>query len=103
MRYALLSLFLIAPFAGANGQLVQKEWQSLGAFPLGVECVYFIDLPGPPRIGFVGDSGNVFRTTDGGATWLAAQVNPADSIIPSDFTFENSDTGWFANFFEGGV
>ena len=102
MRYGLLLLFLAAPFAGARGQLVQKEWQSLGTFPRGVDCVYFLDLPGPPRIGFVGDSGNVFRTTDGGATWRAAQVTPGDSIIPSDFTFENPDTGWFANFFGGG-
>ncbi|HEX5317283.1 MAG TPA: hypothetical protein VFX22_11590, partial [Candidatus Kapabacteria bacterium] len=103
MRYAILLLFLAVPNLGARGQLVQKEWQSLGAFPRGVECVYFIDLPGPPRIGFVGDSGNVFRTTDGGQTWRAATVTSGDSIFPSDFTFQNSDTGWFANFFEGGA
>ncbi len=91
------------PFVGVRGQLIEKKWQSLGTFPNGVECVDFIDLPGPPRIGFVGDSGHVFRTTDGGASWLPAVVTPGDSIQPSDFTFENADTGWFANFVEGGT
>jgi|GEM_PF-2468591 len=101
MRYVLLLLILVASSAGgialeARAQLAEKEWQSLGTFPRGVECIYFLDLPGPPRIGFLGDTGNVFRTTDGGVTWVSVQDN--DSILPSDFTFANSDTGWFTNY-----
>ena len=103
MRYAFLLVLLTAPFLGARGQLLEKQWQSLGTFPGGVACVSFIDLPGPPRIGFVGDSGNVFRTTDGGATWRATVIAPGDSVLPSDFTFANADTGWFSNFFGGGL
>ncbi|HZK75671.1 MAG TPA: hypothetical protein VFD13_02075, partial [Candidatus Kapabacteria bacterium] len=96
MRYVFLLMLLSAPLVGARGQFAEREWQSLGTFPRGVECVSFIDLPGPPRIGFMGDSGNVFRTTNGGITWTS--VLNSDSIFPSDFTFANPDTGWFCNF-----
>ncbi len=91
-----LFLVSLAPFQRASGQLLEKQWQSLGAFPSGVECVYFLDLPGPPRIGFLGSGGTLFRTSNGGASWVPVLTNA--NIFPSDFTFENADTGWFANF-----
>jgi len=67
--------------------------------------VYFLDLPGPPRIGFAsggdttnlrisGGRGVIFKTTNGGYTWRKiplASVEPA-----SDFVFKDSMTGWFA-------
>ncbi len=99
MRKAIFLVFLTLacmPWGGLHAQLLENKWQSLGMFPHGVECIYFLDLPGPPRIGFVGDSGRVLRTTDGGTSWSTVLTN--DSILPSDFTFANSDTGWFANF-----
>lgn len=96
---AVLLILTAAIMRPAEAQLLEKQWQSLGAFP-GVECIYFLDLPGPPRIGFVGDSGNVLRTTDGGATWTT--VLSDDSILPADFTFRNADTGWLANFRNNG-
>ena len=32
-----------------------------------ITCVYFLDLQGPPRIGFVGTGTTLNKTTDGGA------------------------------------
>ena len=97
---SLALFFWVLPARPASGQLLEKQWQSLGAFPHGVECVYFLDLPGPPRVGLLGDTGAVYRTTDGGANWIP--VLEDSTIFPSDFTFANADTGWFANFLGDG-
>ncbi|MDP4200621.1 MAG: T9SS type A sorting domain-containing protein [Bacteroidota bacterium] len=57
---------------------------------------YFLDLSGPPRIGFTGADGRILKTTDGGETW---KVVTSPIGIAYDFTFKDSMTGWCA--FEG--
>jgi photosystem II stability/assembly factor-like uncharacterized protein len=75
--------------------------------------IYFLDLPGPPRIGFVGmdhnnvDSNQVWKTTDGGWTWYSvkAPYHPDPVFIglnADDFAFKDSSTGWLANFWAWG-
>ncbi len=72
----------------------------------------FLDLPGPPRIGFLAltrwvaynDSEGFFdvqiwKTTDGGFTWNmnATITNPPSPIGEScEFAFKDSLTGWFS-------
>lgn len=62
-----------------------------------VWTVHFLDLGGPPRIGFIGCSEAVYRTTDGGNSWAPCTVN-APQFTASDFSFKDSLTGWFSNF-----
>jgi len=88
---------LLCARAPLRAQIVENLWQPIGDFPGGIKTVYFLDLPGPPRIGFVGSNGGVYRTSDGGATW-AQSVTDVPSPTPTDFTFKDSLTGWFANY-----
>src|SRR4051812_1866584 len=50
----------IADFRGFGGTDTVSEY---------ITCVYFLDLPGPPRIGFVGTASELYRTSDGGGSW----------------------------------
>ncbi len=56
-----------------------------------VSVVYFVDLPGPVRIGFVGANG-IWKTTDGGSTWSKCLIFP----FIDDIVFKDSLTGWAA-------
>src|ERR1700733_3172734 len=55
--------------------------------------VYFIDLQGPPLIGFAITTDTFYRTTDGGGTW---NVIPGVVGEVYDYTFKDSLTGWSA-------
>lgn len=76
-----------------------------------ITSIYFLDLPGPPRIGFLGtystgaDStaggGQVWKTTDGGAQWKQV-APPLDNhwffgVAVVDFAFKDSLTGWLVS------
>ncbi len=76
-----------------------------------IQSIYFLDLPGPPRIGFMGikstssfdtttdEGGAVWKTSDGGSTWhQVGPVNDRGFFGPGvdDFTFKDSITGWLA-------
>src|SRR5581483_4909446 len=97
---SILSSVLLLWATASHAQLLEKEWQSLGSFPA-INTIYFVSTGGPPRLGFIGDTDNVFRTSDGGLTWSNAAVN-AGHFVASDFAFKDSATGWFTNFVEGG-
>lgn len=89
---------LLPPHVSAQPQ--QKLWQKLATFPTRVLAVQFLEIPGPPRIGFVGCDNAVYRTTDGGETWREASYvrgKPNDPFMACDFAFKDSLTGWFAN------
>src|ERR1017187_8370307 len=79
---------------GADGQIVERRWQSLAAFPDEIYVVYFLGLPGPPRIGFAGGHGMVYRTSDGGETWNTTIADNYE-FRALDFVFKDSLTGWF--------
>jgi photosystem II stability/assembly factor-like uncharacterized protein len=58
-----------------------------------ITCVYFIDLPGPLRVGFVGTESELWKTTNGGISW--SDVTPSDGIAyVCDICFKDSLTGW---------
>ena len=57
--------------------------------------IYFLDLPGPPRIGFVGAPDRIYKTSDGGETWrIVGWTGEYSDGIPLDFAFKDSMTGW---------
>ncbi len=64
-----------------------------------VTCVYFLDLPGPPRIGFAGTEVGLWKTTDGGGTWAKIWNEP---FSVTGMTFKDSLTGWFSVFSSSG-
>ena len=98
------------------------QWRLLKTFPLPdsvrgpnndaiITSICFLNLLGPPRIGFVGlsttapldttdhEGGEVWKTIDGGRTWR--QVGPISERSffgrgVYDFAFKDSLTGWLA-------
>src|ERR1041385_606154 len=58
--------------------------------------IYFIDLPGPPRVGFIGTA-DLWRTSDGGKSWGSEPcwINPGLDGYVSSVYFKDSMTGWF--------
>ena len=76
----------------------EAQWKmvlndSLAPSSFGYATIYFIDLPGSPRIGFVSTDGPAYKTIDGGFTWHVT------SGIDKDvwgWTFKDSLTGWTA-------
>jgi len=81
------------------------QWQRL--FLTGhswISNIYFLDLPGPPRIGFFTEVDTLFKTTDGGRSWKAIRIPDILPLIAvfqySDFAFKDSTTGWVT--FDGG-
>lgn len=76
---------------------MERTWERLFDTPGEVETVHFLELGGPPRIGFVGCGEAVYRTTDGGDTWARCTVT-APNFTAMDFTFKDSLTGWFSNY-----
>jgi hypothetical protein len=105
-------ILLLLPLCG------RAQWRLLNDFDksldvdiradVSLSSIYFLDLPGQPRIGFAGldniytDSNQVWKTTDGGWTWypVHAAYNANGPFIGMDvfnFAFKDSTTGWFAN------
>ena len=74
------------------------QWKKLADF--GAQVIYFINLPGPPRIGFAisGDYDGLHKTTDGGQTWhqISLPIDIDTNTFFNDITFKDSLTGWMA-------
>ena len=90
----LLFWMLFCP-SSATGQ-----WKKLLSDYTQFRVIYFIDLPGPPRIGFAAGTnypGHLFKTTDGGITWKSVLL-PASDYTITDITFKDSTTGWLSIF-----
>jgi len=79
----------IADFIGTDGSVSSGEY---------ITCIYFLDLPGPPRIGFVGTESELHKTTDGGKTWHSVwdSGRTYSGYFVSDIYFKDSITGWFS-------
>ncbi|MDP4242271.1 MAG: hypothetical protein Q8921_05995 [Bacteroidota bacterium] len=86
----------------ANAQPQENLWQKLATFPHKIFTIQFLDMPGPPRIGFVGADSMVYRTTNGGETWLPTVASDY-GFDASDFAFKDSLTGWFSNWSSTGA
>ncbi len=78
----------IAELKGTDGSKTLEEY---------ITCVYFLDLPGSPRIGFVGTASELYRTTNGGGTWLSVwgEGRAFWNDYVSEISFKDSLTGWF--------
>ncbi len=107
MRKILVTIALLLLSHSLNAQ-----WRKIAEFqvPVGLEnivgeyitSIYFLDLPGPPRIGFVGTEPDLWKTTNGGTTWLnvggGTQHNTSFEYYVTDICFKDSLTGWFSMF-----
>jgi photosystem II stability/assembly factor-like uncharacterized protein len=63
-----------------------------------ISSVYFIGLPGPPRVGFAGTQPELWETTDGGEKWFKSFANDEpdySTVYVNDICFKDSLTGWF--------
>ncbi|MEI8135318.1 MAG: choice-of-anchor D domain-containing protein [bacterium] len=86
--------FIILFTSVANGQ-----WKMLKDFGAEVYSIQFLDDIKLSKIGFVGTlSGQVWRTSDGGATWALTTTPPTLIGSVRDFSFKDSLTGWLAAF-----
>ncbi len=105
-RVARLTLcFLFFSFFIINSN-TQAQWKLLKASPGNFEVIYFLDLPGPSRIGFLGGFDSLFKTTDGGSTWKPIIFDDPNAGYGgvtryNDITFKDSITGWVATDFGG--
>ncbi len=102
MLKAIFSLLLT--IIGHSAYAQEQIWNEIADFPPGtggeyISCVYFLDLPGPPRIGFVGTQSNLWKTTNGGGTWTrvggGTDSNTAPEYFVSGICFMDTLTGWF--------
>ncbi len=88
----------------------QAQWRLLaqpsdpGGYIAGT--LYFLNLPGPPRVGFVvgtdtfpnfrvnGYRETIYKTIDGGQTWHTIPLGNAD--VGAQFIFKDSEVGWLS-------
>ena len=100
-------IWLIIFLAFFSPVTAQSQWKELLELPDAptsiIRTIYFLDLPGPPRIGFLGiqsDWGCFKKTTDGGHSWKDISLLPSNlgftPDFPADITFKDSLTGWLA-------
>jgi photosystem II stability/assembly factor-like uncharacterized protein len=68
--FLLLVLFALALPATAAGAPIAGQWRDLG--PDGANIVTLAVHPTDPQVVYAGGIGGVFRSTDGGASWSAA-------------------------------
>ncbi len=95
----LLSLSLLAILT----HNAEAQWKKLlTKIDADIFVIYFIDHPGPPRVGFVSDAkivddtlvSGLRKTTDGGLSWKRIVFPPNSGSVVRDFTFKDSLTGW---------
>ncbi len=89
---------------------VNAQWREIADFKASdgmgnqigeyITCVYFLDLPGPHRIGFVGTESELHKTTDGGKSWRSVwdKGKSFAEYYVTDICFKDSLTGWFSMF-----
>ncbi len=101
----ILTLLAVLLFSSvANGQWKKiADFEGLAeGFTFGEEvtCVYFLDLPGPARIGFAGTESELYKTMDGGKSWTKVWGDGMTygEYFVTDICFMDSLTGWFSMF-----
>ena len=108
-RRLAMAFFAVAVTLAAYAPRVESQWKLQQDFAsyapdfLRITSIYFLDLPGPPRIGFLGaasiDSGQLWKTTNGGASWYEVRIaNEIDFDGVYDFAFKDSLTGWLVEY-----
>src|ERR1035441_6760288 len=92
-------IFLIITFSSSYAV---AQWRLISTARFAFNSVYFLDLPGPPLIGFTGGYSQLLRTTDGGNSWKTidsafqggTNITVDSSGLIVDFAFKDSLTGW---------
>jgi photosystem II stability/assembly factor-like uncharacterized protein len=103
-------IFLLIIFLSTS---LEAQWKKIADFPYddgglsleeAVQVVYFIDLPGPPKIGFIGTTAAVYKTTDGGNSFNRVwYLGGHYDYHVTDICFKDTLTGWFTIFDGGGA
>jgi hypothetical protein len=94
MRSLVLSILLGCTVLA---QPLSAQWRKIYHLDYSqIENIYFIDLPGPPRLGFMATA-DLWRTTDGGKSWGSEPcwINPGIEGWVTYVNFKDSLTGWF--------
>jgi len=95
----IILVFAAILFLNSSAAAQWKKIADLGGEQEYITCAYFLDLPGPPRIGFVGTGTNLYKTTDGGTSWTRVWGKGYYSLYyVTDICFKDSLTGWFSIF-----
>ncbi len=95
---AFIWLLLSTTAGSSQWRMIRDFYYAPYNIYLPVTCVYFMDFPGPPRIGFVGAGSELWKTTDGGTSWSepwhdTSGESGEDEI--ADISFNDSLIGWF--------
>ncbi len=96
-RFVITSVFITIL---VHGGVSFAQWTKIYDFSAQVSSIYFLDLPGSPRIGFIGTDDGVneklWKTTDGGITWNPKLNQPHQGtwFYPSSVSFKDSLHGW---------
>ncbi len=92
IRRCIICIAVLVAFPSAN---LSAQWVTVGQFDAPITSIYFLSDFGAPATGFVGlSNGGVWKTGDGGGTWIQVQVNASGPI--SSFTFKNINEGWLS-------
>ncbi len=104
--FAAIMLLILIPFEAQSQWKLLKDFS--GSEQSQITTIYFLNLPGLPRVGFLGltdaDStgeAQVWKTVDGGWTWnqLGLANGPLFfGELPNSFTFKDSLTGWLSSY-----
>jgi photosystem II stability/assembly factor-like uncharacterized protein len=103
MYNILIYLILSLPLKG------EGQWYCLAKVQDHIGVVMFQDIPGPPRVGFIGtgyrsrdSESDVWKTTDGGLNWQKSIINNLSNKWNygiANFAFVDSLTGFFSSGF----
>jgi photosystem II stability/assembly factor-like uncharacterized protein len=98
LGFMLLSQLLVSSSLGAQWRKLAdfKGFNGINTIDELIRSVYFLDLPGPPRIGFVGTTSELWKTNDGGSSWAKVwgDGNYSNEFV-TDICFKDSLVGWF--------
>jgi photosystem II stability/assembly factor-like uncharacterized protein len=95
-RLLRLLLFLALATQLCSPTTTEAQWKRL--FDKGgINSIYFLDLPGAPRIGFAtGYDSVLYKTTDGGRSWKDIALLHHATLRYADFAFKDSTNGWMS-------
>src|ERR1700733_5281854 len=100
MRRIVIVFVILLSSNSSNAQWrnIANFIDSSSGFSESISDIYFIDHPGPPRVGFVGTEPELWKTTDGGNSWFKSWANDIpdySGAFVQGICFKDSMTGWF--------
>lgn len=88
-------IITIVVFLLLFSQVCVGQWTKIGDFGARISSIYFHEFQDSFKVGFIGigDTDGLFRTEDGGKTWMQTLYHQG----PSSFTFKDSLNGWYVD------